>query len=42
MINEPIANGIGERQNTEAMINLLRARKRIYARVKIVDRLYFF
>lgn len=40
--NELAVNAIGERQNTDRMINLLRARARIYARVKGVQRIYFF
>lgn len=34
-------NEISERQNSAAMIKLLRARRRIYARVKAVQRAYF-
>ncbi|WP_313928328.1 S-4TM family putative pore-forming effector [Pseudoxanthomonas sp.] len=39
--NESAINAIGERQNADGMINLLRARKRIYGQVKLVQGAYF-
>jgi hypothetical protein len=35
------ANAIGERQNASRMLNLLRARARMYAEIKGVQRIYF-